>query len=140
MNKNPGKSSGPDAPASMDDGFLSSKVTGCHLLQNHPALFAALTTEYRGIVQRAAEKASSYPDREILSQIAGLSRRAGEHDAAPVDLVAIHLAALGRLATQNSRPVAKACLRQARLLFLKMIGELALYYRSKVPIAKAAAQ
>lgn len=140
MNSITDKSGGIELSRSADHGFLSTEVTNCLLAQNNPDLFSALVAEYDHIVRQAAQQIPLFADRESLAKISHLARRAGEHDAVPADLIAIHLAALATLANSNSRLVVKTCMHQARLLLLKMVGELALYYRSKTPRVRSAGQ
>lgn len=110
--------------------------TPCLLARNHPTLFSALAIEYSTITQLALEEAALRTDRQVLAKVRNLATRAGEVNAVPHDLVCIHLMALSILAGKVRPTVAKACAQHARLLLLKMMGELALYYRDKARLAR----
>ena len=115
----------------------STQFGACPLARKDLALFEALVEDYREIIQLAVEEALSATDRQTFSRLRALARRAGRQDAAPQDLVAIHLAALVTIVKDKPHAMAKACVRQSRLLLVKLVGELALYYRE---LARAAAQ
>ena len=110
---------------------VSQHLSTCPLYRENPALFDALVAKYGGIVQLAVEQAVSSTDRGIFPQIRALAREAGLQDAEPQDLIAVHLSALAILVRTKPQALVRASIRQSRLLLVKMIGELALYYREQ---------
>lgn len=108
-----------------------TQFNACPLYRQNPALFDALATTYCDIVQLAVREAVSGTDRHVFAKIRTLARRAGDHDAVPQDLIAVHLSALAMLVQAKPQAMVRACIRQSRLLLVKMIGELALYYRER---------
>jgi hypothetical protein len=122
-------SNGPNAAA-------SSLFGACPLARKNAALFGALVEDYREIIQLAVEEALSGVDHRTFSRVRALARRAGRQDAAPQDLVAVHLTALVTIVKDKRHVMAKACVRRSRLLLVKLLGELALYYRE---LARASA-
>jgi hypothetical protein len=117
----------------------AAQVSPCPLARHNPGLFGAAVDEYREIVQIAVEEAVSGTDRRTYSRVRDLARRAGEQDAVPQDLIAVHLSALVILVKNKPHAMAKACTRHSRLLLVKMLGELALYYREQARSAKVLA-
>lgn len=115
----------------------STQFGACPLSRKDSALFGALVEDYREIIQLAVEEALSGTDRHTFSRVRALARRAGRQDAAPQDVVAVHLTALVMIVKNKPHAMVKACVRQSRLLLVKLIGELALYYRE---LARTAAQ
>ena len=88
-------------------------------------------SSYGEIVQLSVRESMSATERHVFAKIRALARRAGEHDAVPQDLIAIHLSALATLVKSKPPALIRACIRQSRLLLVKLIGELALYYREQ---------
>lgn len=119
---------------------ISSRFDACALARNNPGLFGAMVQDYCTIVQLAVEQAVSGTDRQTLSRVRALSRRAGDEDAVPQDLIAVHLSGLVVLVRNKPHAMAKACVRQSRLLLVKMIGELALFYREQAKSSGAPAE
>lgn len=113
-------------------GLASSEWTNCLLARNDPAFFGALVTEYSQIVRLAVEESVFRTERHVFAKIRNLARSAGEKDAVPQDLIFVHITGLAKLTENVPRPMAKACVQHARLLLVKMIGELALYYREQI--------
>ncbi len=112
-----------------DPSAVSHQFSTCPLSLQKPKLFGKFVEEYRDIVELAVRQAVSGTDRHIFARVRGLARRAGEEDAVPQDLIAVHLSALAILVKTKPHAMAKASVRHSRLLLVKMIGELALYYR-----------
>ena len=116
----------------IEGHFLSSQVGDCLLARKNPALFSTLVAEYREIVQLAVEQVVSRNRYRVLPKIRALAYRAGAQDAVPQDLIAVHLSALAILVKKNPNvSLARAWVQHGRLLLVKMIGELALYYRDE---------
>lgn len=103
----------------------------CPLADGDEGLFAAFVADYAEIIQLAVEEAIARIDRKVFPRLKALARRAGENDAVPQDLIAVHLTALAGLIRNKPHTMARACIRQSRLLLVKLIGELALYYRNR---------
>ncbi len=118
------------------DTAASTQFGACALARKNSALFGTLVEDYREIIQLAVEEALSGTDRHTFSRLRALARRAGREDAAPQDLVAVHLTALVTIVRDKPHAMAKACVRQSRLVLVKLIGELALYYRELVRAAE----
>ena len=123
-----------------ESSFASAEFAPCLLARNEPALFLTLSTDYCAITQLAVEESVLRTDRQVFARVRHLARRAGEKNAVPQDLVCVHIAGLSMIADKLPRPVAKACAQHARLLLLKMIGELALYYREQASLIRNAAE
>jgi hypothetical protein len=128
--------------ATESSGFAAGEFSNCLLARNEPTLFSTLATEYSRIVQLAVEESLFRTDRHVFAKTRNLARSAGEKDAVPQDLIFVHISGLAMLAERVPRPLAKAYVQHARLLLLKMVGELALYYREQASLAtgKDAAQ
>ena len=103
----------------------------CPLAQRDPELFRTFVATYSEIIRLAVEGSVSGTDRHVFSKLRKLGRSAGEGDAEAQDLIAVHLSALASIVTANPQAMVKACVRHSRLLLVKMIGELAMYYRER---------
>lgn len=112
---------------------------GAPLAQRNETLFAAFVAEYAGIVQLAVEEAITRTDRQVYPKLRRLAWRAGAEEAVPQDLIGIHLSALAAMIRNKPHTKARACVRHSRLLLVKTIGELALYYRDRASRASDAA-
>jgi hypothetical protein len=123
----------------MERGAAAAQVSPCPLARQNPALFSAAVEEYGEIVQLAVEEAVSGTDRRTFSRVRDLARRTAEQDAIPQDLIAVHLSALVTLVQNKPHAMAKACTRHSRVLLVKMLGELALYYREQARSARVLA-
>lgn len=106
-----------------------NELSTCPLSRQDPELFDALVAAYGEIVQAAVREAVSGSGRQVFVRLRALARQAGAKDAVPQDLIAVHLSALAALVKSKPRPLVTASVRQSRLLLVKLIGELALYYR-----------
>ena len=126
-----------DLPESI--GLPSSDLNNCLLARHDSALFSALAAEYCALVRLASEESVFSTDRQVFAGIRKLARRAGERDALPQDLVSVHISGLAKIAESVPRPMARLCFRQARLLLVKLMGELALYYREQIVLARESA-
>jgi len=105
-------------------------LRACALSRNDPALFDALVGEYGDIVELAVREVLSGTDFKVYPKLRELAWRAGEKDSLPQDLIAVHLSALSILVRTKPHAMVRTGIRQSRMLLVKMIGELALYYRS----------
>ncbi|SRR5579885_1585958 len=121
----------------MTEPDATSMLAGCELARKAPELFKPAVDEYAAIVQLAVEESISVTDRHTFSRVRKLARKLGQADSLPQDLIAIHLSALATLVRSKPQPMARACVRHSRLLLVKMIGELALYYREQARGRKA---
>ena len=117
----------------MEPDPLSS---GSELARKMPQVFAASVEEYCTVLQLAVEESVSATDRHTLARIRTLARRLGEADSVPQDFIAVHLAALAIVVRNKPHAMAKACVRHSRLLLVKMVGELALFYREQARAAE----
>lgn len=113
------------------------QFSACTLARQHPELFEAFVGNYCEILQLAVEEAVSGTDRHVFAKLRTLARRAGEKDAVPQDLIAVHISALAFLVKSKPRTMLRALVRQSRLLLVKLVGELALYYREQSARPKA---
>jgi hypothetical protein len=104
---------------------------GCELANRTPELFASAVEEYCAVIQLSVEESVRRADRHAMARVRALARRLGEADSIPQDFVAIHLSALASLVRNKPEAMAKACVRHSRLLLVKMVGELALFYREQ---------
>ena len=118
-------------------GPFVAPLETCPLARRNGTLFAAFVVEYAKIVQLAVEEAVSRTDRQVYLKLKDLGRRAGEQDALPQDLIAVHLSVLASMIRNEPHAKARACVRHSRLLLVKTIGELALYYRDRAGRAAA---
>lgn len=112
----------------------STQLSACPLYRQNPVLFDSLANAYCDIVQLAVREAVSGTDRHVFAKLRTLARRAGDHDAVPQDLIAVHLSALAMLVKAKPHAMVRACIRQSRLLLVKLVGELALYYRDRARV------
>ena len=106
-------------------------LTGCELARKNPQLFTTAVEEYCTVLQLAVEESVSGTDRHTLRRIRTLARKLGEVDSLPQDFIAVHLSALANVVRNKPHAMAKACVRHSRLLLVKMVGELALFYREQ---------
>src|SRR5579883_411884 len=111
---------------------VSNQFSTCRLSAQNPDLFRTFVQDYSDIVKLAAQQTVSGTDRRVFPRVRALARQAGESDALPQDLIAVHLSALAILIKTQPQATAKACIRHARLLLVKMVGELAIYYREQM--------
>ena len=112
------------------------EFSGCPLYRHRPDLFELFVASYIEITQLAVREAVSGTDRHIFAKLRTLARKAGEEDAVPQDLIAVHLSALSTLVKTKPQPIVRAAIRQSRLLLVKLIGELALYYRDRLSASR----
>ena len=125
----------------MDVGAgVSNQFSSCPLSRNAPELFDTLVGIYSDIVQLAVQATVLGTEQHTLAKLRTLARRAGEADAVPQDLIAVHLSALAILVKTKPQAMVRACVRQSRLLLVKLVGELALYYRDQAKLQKAPVQ
>ena len=110
---------------------IPGQFGACPLARRDPELFQKFVTNYSEIIRLAVEESALGTDRHVFSKLRTLGRRAGEGDAEAQDLIAVHLSALASIVTINPQAMVKACIRHSRLLLVKMIGELAMYYRER---------
>lgn len=113
------------------DTSTSNAFTSCPLYHAHPDQFQGFVGTYAEIIQLAVRGAVSGNDRHVFTRVRSLARSAGEMRAVPQDLIAVHLSALADIVKTKPQPMVRAGIRQSRLLLVKMIGELALYYREQ---------
>ncbi len=109
----------------------AASTFACELARRDPLLFAAAVEEYGVVIESSIEEALSGTDRHTRGRIRALARKLGAEDAVPQDLVAIHLSTLAGVVKSKPHALAKACVRHSRLLLVKMVGELALFYRDQ---------
>jgi hypothetical protein len=119
------------------DGRISSEFTTCQLSRQQPELFEALVASYGEIVELAIQQEALGTDRRVFPKLRSLARQGGQQDAVPQDLIAVHLSALAIIVKTRPQAMVRACIRHSRLLLVKMIGELALYYRERANGQKA---
>src|SRR5579872_1749497 len=111
------------------DTQTSHEFSACPLREHSAELFENFVERYGEIVQLSVLQTVSGTDRHVFAKLRTMAWQAGEHDAVPQDLIAIHLAALSTIVKTKPQAMVRASIRQSRLLLVKMIGELALYYR-----------
>lgn len=103
----------------------------CPLYRGYPDLFQSFVARYSEIIELAIREAVSGTDRQVFTKLRTLARSAGDKDAVPQDLIAVHLSALATFVKMKPQPIVRAGIRHSRLLLVKMLGELALYYRDR---------
>jgi len=108
-----------------------SGLRACCLSYKDPALFEALVADYGDIVELAVREVVSGADLKVYPKLRALAWRTGEKDGLPQDLIAVHLSALSTLVRSKPQAIIRTGIRQSRMLLVKMIGELALYYRNR---------
>jgi hypothetical protein len=113
---------------------VARQFGGCPLAGRNEPLFTSFVADYTEIVKLAVEEAIARRDRQVLPRLVVLARRAGDQDAVPQDLIAVHLSALAALVRNKPGAMARACVRHSRLLLVKLLGELALYYRGRAAV------
>jgi hypothetical protein len=106
-------------------------VAGCELARKNPQIFSTAVEEYCTVLQLAVEEAVSGTDRHTFTRVRTLARKLGELDCVPQDFIVVHLSALATVVKNKPHEMAKACVWHSRLLLVKMIGELALFYREQ---------
>jgi hypothetical protein len=111
------------------DTRIPSQFSPCPLFRNHPDVFENFVHNYREIIELAIQQTISGTDRHVLSKVRALARQAGQQNAVPQDLIAVHLSALAILVRTKPQAMMRACIRHSRLLLVKLLGELAIYYR-----------
>ena len=114
------------------DAGVPHEFSTCDLYRHDSHLFETFVANYTSIIELAVREAVSGCDGQVFAKVRSLARRAGEQNAVPQDLIAVHLSALAALVRTKPQALVKACIRQSRLTLVKMIGELALYYRDRV--------
>jgi len=113
---------------------ISSQLSPCPLFRSHPDVFERFVTTYREIVELAIQQAVS---GTVFGKLRLLARQAGQQDAVPQDMIAVHLTALSVIVKTKPQAMVRASIRHSRLLLVKMIGELAIYYREQAIGPKA---
>ena len=109
----------------------TNEFSTCQMYRRDAHLFETFVGDYASIIELAVREAVSGTDIHVFARVRRLARKAGESDAVPQDLIAVHLSALSKLVQTKPQALVKACIRQSRLTLVKMIGELALYYRDR---------
>jgi len=113
------------------DPAIPKQFGSCPLARRDPELFQLFVTNYSEIIQLAVRESVSGTGQNVFTKVRTLARRAGEGDAEAQDLIAVHLSALASIVKANPQATVRACIRHSRLLLVKMIGELAMYYRER---------
>lgn len=121
----------PQPPEQTMETQTSPEFRTCPLYRHAPELFQTFVANYGELIELSVREAVSGTDRQVFSKLRRLARRAGEQDALPQDMIAVHLAALSNLVKTRPQAMVRAGIRLSRLLLVKMIGELALYYRER---------
>jgi hypothetical protein len=98
---------------------------------NTPDEFQLLVQEYGKVLVRALENRAYRQKTDISEPLRKIADKVGLLKGGPRDIVEIHNRALkDKIAGANSRKV-QACFEEARLLLIKLMGYLAVFYRNR---------
>jgi DNA-binding NarL/FixJ family response regulator len=95
-----------------------------------PGVFGDLVRHYHDILDRSLEERAMKTNKGVVEQLKSLADRLGGLDAAPPDVVDLHMATI--TAKLHGQPLqkAKVYVAEGRLLLLKLMGDLASFYRA----------
>jgi DNA-binding NarL/FixJ family response regulator len=95
-----------------------------------PGVFGDLVRHYQDILDRSLEERAVRTNKEVVEELKSLADRLGGLDASPTDVVDLHMATM--TAKLHGQPLkkAKAYVAEGRLLLLKLMGDLASFYRT----------
>ena len=110
-------------------GSVTASLSGqAAIAERQPAVFRHIVEEYVQLLPRYFDHVVRHREKPRDAMVR-LATRLGDYDAGPRDLVDAHMAALGRIAGDESGPRARALTHEGRLAVLEMMGLLVDYYR-----------
>ena len=108
----------------------SRRIAAVPMRQRAPLAFSQGVERYRALLEEALQYRAKQTPLPVAS-LRELGERLGTYEAAPRDVVDLHLAAV-RAAGAEAPPARQhAYLEEGRLLVLELMGHLAAHYRSK---------
>lgn len=100
------------------------------LRQRAPASFGQAVQRYRATLDQALRRRAQ-PGPDPGAGLRALGESLGAQEAAPRDVVEIHLAAVRAASAGAPQPRQQAYLEEGRLLVLELMGHLAAHYRAR---------
>ncbi|MGF1640282.1 MAG: response regulator [Rhodospirillales bacterium] len=94
------------------------------------AFFADLVVRYQDILDRSLEERAMKTNKGVVEDLRGLADQLGAFGASPRDVIELHTAAIATKLKRQPLQKAKAYVLEARLLLLKLMGDLASFYRN----------
>lgn len=101
------------------------------LRQRDAERFQSSVTTYGSLLEAALQRRAFRDDDSERPGIRLLAELLGQAQAAPRDIIAIHLAALRKLSSNANQARIQVYLEEGRILVLELMGHLATYYRSR---------
>jgi CheY-like chemotaxis protein len=95
-----------------------------------PGVFGDLVRHYENILDRSLEERAMKTNKGVVEELKSLADRLGRLDAAPPDVVDLHMATITTKVRGQPLKKAKVYVAEGRLLLLKLMGDLASFYRS----------
>jgi PAS domain S-box-containing protein len=118
--------------AALPGTAVSARAFGLQPLREAlPNVFQSLSDTYASLLDQALDQKAYRHAEPDMDLVRDLAERLGALGATPRDVVDVHVAAL-RNRSQQANPVkAKAYASEGRLVALRVMGELASYYRRR---------
>ncbi len=115
---------------SVSDPAQPRRSASAPLRQRTPTAFSQGVERYRILLDEALQSRAKQTPLPIAG-LRDLGERLGAYDAAPRDVVELHLAAVRAAGADSPAARQQAYLEEGRLLVLELMGHLAAYYRNK---------
>ena len=121
-----------EALAALPNTRVSARSFGlAPLRESHPNVFEDLVERYEALMDQALERRVYKVEDDIAKEVTAVSERLGALRAGPRDVVDIYIMALKNKNRQANPVKAEAYAEESRLIALKLMGELASYYRKR---------
>jgi len=95
-----------------------------------PDTFGNLVRDYQDILDRSLEERAKKTDKGVVEELKRLADRLGSLGAAPLDVVDLHMVTITAKLRGQPLKKAKVYVAEGRLLLLKLMGDLASFYRN----------
>jgi PAS domain-containing protein len=115
---------------SVGDLAQQRRANAAPLRQRAPAAFSQGVERYRALLDEALQHRAKHTPLPAAG-LRELGERLGTYEAAPRDVIELHLVAVRTAGADAPPPRQQAYLEEGRLLVLELMGHLAAYYRSK---------
>ena len=110
-------------------GSVTAGLAGqAPIAERQPAVFRHIVEEYVQFLPRYFDHVVAHREKPREAMVR-LATRLGDYDAGPRDLIDAHVAALGRIAGDESAARTRLLTSEGRLAVLEMMGLLVDYYR-----------
>jgi DNA-binding NarL/FixJ family response regulator len=103
-----------------------------------PELFEKLVGQYESLLDMVIEEKIHKGADNVSEQLRAMAEKIGRQEAGPRDVVHVHSSVLKRKVRGATEAKAQACIEEARLMVLELMGYLATFYRDHAVVITAA--